>query len=74
MKYMVTLNGKQYADDLGRTMSFDKFYQADTSHTMEGNGIGLAIVKRILTLCGGSIEVDSRPGEGTAVTVCLPEA
>ena len=53
---------------------FDKFYQADTSHTMEGNGIGLAIVKRILTLCGGSIEVDSRPGEGTAVAVRLPEA
>lgn len=52
---------------------FDKFYQADMSHTTEGNGIGLAIVRRIVTLCEGSIQVKSELGEGTAVSVILPK-
>ncbi len=48
-----------------------KFYQADESHSTEGNGIGLAIVKRVTELHGGSVEVKSENGS-TSFTVTLP--
>lgn len=55
-----------------REKIFRKFYQADESHATEGNGIGLALVKKIVQLHEGEVQVDSG-AEGTAFTVRLPE-
>ena len=52
---------------------FDKFYQGDSSHREEGNGLGLALVKRILNVCGGEIAQENLPGRGCRFTVKLPE-
>ena len=51
---------------------FNKFYQADESHSTKGNGIGLAIVKGIVGLHNGSVSVKSENGL-TTFTVCLPK-
>lgn len=51
---------------------FDKFYQADTSRSTQGNGIGLAIVDKIVKLHGGKIFVNSALNKGTTFTVSLP--
>lgn len=51
---------------------FEKFYQGDQSRSSEGNGLGLALVKRIVELCHGSVEVNSAPGEGATFRVNLP--
>ncbi len=50
---------------------FDKFYQEDTSHKAEGNGLGLALVKRILTMTGGEVFADNLPERGCRFTVKL---
>ena len=53
---------------------FDKFYQADSSHKAQGNGLGLSLVKRIVELSDGVIEVVSKPGEGSTFRVILPKS
>lgn len=50
---------------------FDKFYQADSSHKEEGNGLGLALVKRILMIVGGEISAENLNGGGCRFTVKL---
>ena len=51
---------------------FDKFYQADGSHKAEGNGLGLALVKRIIDSAGGTIEAQNREYGGCRFVVQLP--
>ncbi len=67
-----------YVEDRGPGLSeeaqkhiFDKFYQADTSHKEEGNGLGLPLVKRILTNTGGTITAENVPEGGCRFTVIL---
>lgn len=50
---------------------FDKFFQADNSHKQEGNGLGLALVKRILTIEQGQITAENLPQGGCRFTVTL---
>lgn len=50
---------------------FNKFYQSDSSHKADGNGLGLALVKNILNLCGGEISVTDGQNGGTRFTVIL---
>ena len=51
---------------------YEKFYQADTSRTGIGNGLGLALAKRIVDLHNGTLTVASAEGKGTMFTVTLP--
>ncbi|MCI2062399.1 MAG: ATP-binding protein [Eubacteriaceae bacterium] len=73
-KFIVKDTGIGMSEEFQKTM-FDPFAQENNPDsptvTGSGTGLGLSIVKRIIDLMGGTIEVNSRQGEGTAVTVTL---
>jgi signal transduction histidine kinase len=52
----------------------ERFYRADTSGAVSGTGLGMSIVKEIVELHHGSLEVCSEPGKGTVVTLLFPMA
>lgn len=59
-------------DEEAKKHIFDRFYQADSSHKEEGNGLGLALVKRIVDANKGRVTVENRIGGGCRFTVILP--
>ena len=68
--FTVEDNGPGLSEEAQKHL-FDKFYQADTSHKQEGNGLGLALVKRILMIDGGLISAENAENGGCIFTVTL---
>lgn len=68
--FTVEDNGPGISEDEKKHI-FDKFYQADSSHKEEGNGLGLALVKKILSVSKGEINADNIDGGGCRFTVVL---
>ena len=69
--FLIEDNGPGLSEEAKKHL-FDKFYQADTSHKEEGNGLGLALVKNIISLCDGEISAENIECGGCRFTVPLP--
>ena len=70
--YTIADNGPGIPEDMQKHI-FERFYQSDSSHKEEGNGLGLALVKQIVELSGGKVEVENIPSAGCRFTVTLFE-
>jgi signal transduction histidine kinase len=57
-----------------QVMIFDEFRQVDPGpgHRQQGTGLGLALVRKLVELHGGTIHLESKPGEGSCFTIILP--
>jgi signal transduction histidine kinase len=54
--------------------AFDRFFQGNPDRSTPGSGLGLAIVRSIVERHGGTVALDSTPGEGTTVRLRIPSA
>lgn len=68
--FTVEDEGPGFSEDV-RNRLFDKFYQEDSSHKQEGNGLGLALVKRILAISKGTVTAENKAEGGCRFTVVL---
>ena len=68
--FTVEDNGPGLSEEAKKHL-FDKFYQEDSSHKQEGNGLGLALVKRIVTILGGEVYAENLESGGCRFTVIL---
>ena len=72
VKFILEDEGPGIEDDV-KSRIFDKFYQVDGSHKAEGNGLGLALVKRIVDSAGGTINAENREYGGCRFVIELPK-